>query len=54
MDVRWSILDASLFGGDKCFDVFGCIIDEFVKERFEAAESEQGADLTICTEKLFF
>jgi hypothetical protein len=42
MDVRWSELDASLFGDNKCFDFFGCFFVEFMQERFEAAESEPG------------
>jgi hypothetical protein len=30
MDVRWSVLDLWLFGGDKCFNVFGCFVVEFM------------------------
>jgi hypothetical protein len=30
MDVWWSVLDASLFSGDKSFDVFRCFIVKFV------------------------
>ncbi len=54
MDVQWSALDACLFGGDKCVKVSGCFVVKFVQERFEAAESEPGIDLAICTEKLVF
>jgi hypothetical protein len=54
MDVQWSVLDACLFDGDKCFDVFKCFVVEFIQERFEATESEPGVDLTISTEKFFF
>ncbi len=54
MDVRWTVLDASLFRGNKCFNVFGCFVGEFMQERFEAAECEPGVDLAICTKKLFF
>jgi hypothetical protein len=54
MDLRWNVLDACLFGGNNCFDVFGFFIVKFMQERFEAVESEPGVDLAICTEKLFF
>jgi hypothetical protein len=30
MDVQWSVLDASLFCGNKRFNVFGCFFVEFV------------------------
>jgi hypothetical protein len=53
MDVQWSVLDACLFGGNKCFDVFGCFVVEFMEERFEAAESAPGGDLAMGTEKHF-
>jgi hypothetical protein len=43
-----------LFGGDKRFNIFGCFVVEFMQESFEAAESELGVDLAICTEKLSF
>jgi hypothetical protein len=52
MDVRWSVLDACLFGGNKRVDVLGCLIVKFMQERFEAVESEPGVDLAICMEKL--
>ncbi len=54
MDVWWSVFDASLLSGNKHFNVFGCFVVKFMQERFEAAESEPGIDLAICTEKLFF
>ncbi len=54
MDVWLSVLDASLFGGDECFNVFECFVVEFMQERIEATESELGVDLAICMEKLFF
>ncbi len=30
MDVQGSVLDASLFRGNKCFDILGCFVVEFV------------------------
>jgi hypothetical protein len=45
MDVRWSVLDVCLLGGNKCFDVFGCFVVKFMEERLEAMESEPGIDL---------
>ncbi len=30
LDVRWSVLDASLFHGNKHFNIFGCYVVEFV------------------------
>ncbi len=53
MDVRWSVLDVCLFGGNKHFNVSGCFVVKFMQERFEATESEPGIDLAIRTEKLF-
>jgi hypothetical protein len=54
MDVGWSVLDASLFCGNKHFNVFGCFVVKLMQERFEAVESEPCTDLAICKEKLFF
>ncbi len=54
MDVQWSVLNASLFSGNKHFDFFGCFVVEFMQERFEAVESKPGIDLTIGMQKLFF
>jgi hypothetical protein len=54
MDVRWSILNAYLFGGDKCLNVFGHFVVESMKERFEAVEREPGVDLAIGAEKFLF
>jgi hypothetical protein len=54
MDVRWSVLDACLFGGDKCSNISRYFIVESMQVRFEAAESEPGIDFAICMEKLFF
>jgi hypothetical protein len=31
MDVQWSVLNASLFHGNKCFDIFGYFIVKFVQ-----------------------
>jgi hypothetical protein len=54
MDVRWSVLDACLFGGDKSFNIFGSFIVEFMEERFEAVKSEPGVDLAIGAENSSF
>jgi hypothetical protein len=54
MDVRWSALNACLFSGNKGFNIFGCFVVNFMEERFEAADGEPGADLTIGAEKSFF
>jgi hypothetical protein len=54
MDAQWSVLDACLFSGNECFNVFGNFVIEFMEERFEAATSESGVDLAIGAEKFFF
>jgi hypothetical protein len=38
----------------KCFDVCGCFVVEFMEKGFEATESEPGVDLAIGTEKFLF
>ena len=33
MDVRWSVLDVSLFRGNKHFNVFGCFVSRGLKHQ---------------------
>jgi hypothetical protein len=54
MDVRRSLLDACLFGSNNSLNVLGSFVAGFMEERFEAAKSEPGIDLTIGVEKFFF
>ncbi len=54
MDVRGSVLDASLLRGNKCFIILGCFIVKFVEERFETALCEPLVDLAVCMKKFFF
>ncbi len=53
MDVWWSVLNACLFGGNVCFDIFGCFVVKFMEEKFKAAEREPDVDLVIGAEKVF-
>ncbi len=54
MDVRGSVLDASLLHGGKRFLILGCFVFEFLEERFETTLSEPLVDLTVCIKKFFF
>ncbi len=54
MDVWESVLDSSLLGGNKRFDIFGCFVVKFVLKRFETAVCEPLVDLAVCTKKVFY
>ncbi len=54
MDVRGSVLDASLLCGNKRFNILGCFVVEFVEERSETALCEPLVALAVRTKNFFF